>query len=96
MTADELVERMAAASGGEPIRCRLLQPNFEPPEGEPVKAVPMRWFVGDRVRKVGGDPLAWGWVTQITVNPGNAVYGVKWPADDEESHHYAFELDDAG
>lgn len=63
-------------------------------DGEGVKAVVVAYLPGDRVRLIGADPEAWGFVTGVIVRESGVLYSTTWPVDRRpDSQHFGFELE---
>ena len=60
------------------------------------KAVVVDHLPGDKVRLIGADPTAWGFVTGIIVRTTGVLYCISWPVDHRaDSQHFPFEIESA-
>lgn len=92
---DKAVFDSAPDDAPGPMRLELARVMFPQLEGEPLKAVPVRWFPGDPVRLAGGPIRKRGVVIGVFVRPDGLSYEVSWPRSGDASTHYGLELEDA-
>lgn len=88
-----LVRWMGGTPEADPVKIHLGGDIPEAPG--PVKAIPVRWFCGERVRLIGGEPGEFGFVVGHLCRPSGVLYQVSWPGTKSTTDHWPFEIEDA-